>query len=268
MSSSHDEYDQTEAADRMLYRDNHRITAGASAYHQLDPAEITMRLEEFDPIEHAASELWALREEIFSGFIEYIFADGPDPGDVRMRIEGFLKSFSPDLVERIKGPEQWTATEKISGVLSKYQVKLSEVALHHSEKATLFRWNSELERESDFENVRKMLVELVKLMVSQGKHWRNLTSVAYCIAKALRPSLIAGMSLHDIAILSGDKGGRATPQNRVKRLYNDRVAGAGFKACHVHFQKSSEVIEKYSKAQMGNHNRRKNKRKPAKKTKP
>jgi len=70
--------------------------------------------------------------------------------------------------------------------------------------------------------------------------------------------------LEDIAVLSGDAGGRATPQNRTKRLFNNRVKAAGFKACHVHFQKSPETIEKYRRAQMGNSNRSKNKR--AKKT--
>lgn len=101
MSGHNDDYDPIAAADRSLFRDSPRITAGASAYHALDPSEIAMRLEEFDPLAHAASERWALRNEIFSGFIEYCFADGPDPVEVRKRIDGFFQSFHPDLADRI-----------------------------------------------------------------------------------------------------------------------------------------------------------------------
>jgi hypothetical protein len=258
---SHDDYDPTAAADRILFRESHRLTAGASAYHQLDPSEIAMRLEEFDPHAHAVSERWALRNEIFSGFVEYVFADGPAPSEVRARIEGFFRSFHPDLAERIHGPLQWITPEAVAEVLRKHQVKLAAVADAHRSRGSLHRWNTELEAEIDFESVREMLVELVKFMASEGKDWRRITAVAYCIAKALRPSLIAGMSLHDIALLSGDEGGRATPQNRIKRLFNDRVEAAGFKAIHVHFQKSAAVIEKYRAAQMGNSNRRKSVRK-------
>lgn len=256
MSGPDDDYDPIAAADRSLFRDSGRLTAGASAYHALDPREIAMRLEEFDPLEHAASERWALRDEIFSGFVEYVFADGAEPRLVRSRIEGFFQSFHPELCEKIKGPVEWVSRDRVAVVLGKYSAKLEEVRDSHRSRGSLSRWNDELEREIDFETVREMLVELVKLMASEGHDWRRVTSVAYCIAKALRPSLIAGMSLEDIALLSGDEGGRATPQHRIKRLFNNRVRDAGFKGCQVHFQKSAAVIEKYRTAQLGNQNRR------------
>lgn len=253
--STHDDYDATAAADRLLFRESHRLTAGASAFHQLDPAEIVMRMEDFDPREHAVSERWALRNEIFAGFVEYVFADGPAPAAVLARIEGFFRSFHPDLADSIQGERVWISEEQAADVLLKHSEKLEAVAEAHRERGSLHRWNAELEAEIDIEAVREMLVELVKFMASEGRDWRRITGVAYCIAKALRPSLIAGMSLHDIAILSGDEGGRATPQNRIKRLFSDRVQAAGFKSRHVHFQKSASVIEKYRAAQKGNENR-------------
>lgn len=259
---SHHDYDQAETTDRILFRENSRLTTGCGAFHQLDPSEITMRMEEFDPHAHAASERWALRNEIFSGFVEYVFADGPAPSAVRSRIEGFFNSFHPDLAEKIHGPHQWITPDNVANVLRKHQTKLQAVADTHRSRGSLSRWHSELETEIDFESVREMLVELVKLMASEGHTWRHVTAVAYCVAKALRPSLIAGMSLDDISRLSGDEGGRATPQNRTKRIFNDRVQAAGFKAIHVHYQKSAEAIEKYREAQMGNSNRRRSKRKP------
>jgi hypothetical protein len=251
----HDDYDPIAAADRSLYRESNRLTAGASAYHALDPSEIAMRIEEFDPAEHAKTERWALRNEIFSGFVEYVFADGPHPFQVRERIQGFFESFHPDLAAKIAGPLEWVSEPIVAGVLEKHSAKLAAVRDAHRSRGSLSRWNDEMEQEIDFETVREMLVELVKFMASEGQDWRRITSVAYCIAKALRPSLIAGMSLADIALLSGDEGGRATPQHRIKRLFNNRVEAAGFKAFHVHFQKSSEVIKKYQTAQLGNHNR-------------
>jgi hypothetical protein len=256
MSGPDDDYDPIAAADRSLYRDASRLTAGAAAYHALDPSEIAMRLEEYDPLAHAASERWALRNEIFSGFIEYCFADGPDPAEVRARIAGFIDSFCPDLIETIRGPVEWVSPQVVAAVLGKHTLKLAAVRDSHRSRGSLSGWNAEMQREIDLETVRGMLVELVKFISSEGNDWRRITSVAYCIAKALRPSLIAGMSLADIALLSGDEGGRATPQHRIKRLFNNRVEAAGFKGCHVHFQKSSAVIEKYRDAQIGNKNRR------------
>lgn len=255
--ASHDDYDQSAAADRMLFREASRLTVGASAYHQLDPSEIAMQLEEYDEMDHAECERFALRNEIFSGFAEYIFADGPAPCDVRERLEGFFRSFHPDLCDKIKGPHKWCPPEIVASVLRKYQVKLAAVASAARSRGSLFNWSRELDREIDFEGVRQTLVGLVEFMASEGHTWRHLTAVAYCVAKALRPSLIAGMSLHDIAILSGDEGGRATPSDRGKRLFNRRLEKAGFKGCWTHYQKSPEVTEKYREAQMGNHNRQK-----------
>jgi hypothetical protein len=265
--ASNDDYDATAAADRHLFREGHRVTAGASAYHQLDPSEIAMRLEEYDPLKHAVSERWALRNEIFSGFVEYVFADGPAPGDVRERIEGFFRSFHPLLADKIRGPLVWTDRDAVAAVLRKHHAKLTAVAAAHRSRGSLSGWHAELETEIDIESVREMLVELVKFMASEGNDWRRITAVAYCIAKALRPALIAGMSLHDIAILSGDDGGRATPQNRIKRLFNDRVEAAGFKGIHVHFQKSATAIRRMSEAQLGNNNRAKKNPTLRKKTK-
>lgn len=257
---SYDDYDQAAAADRLLYRENSRITAGAAAFHQLDPSEIAMQIEEYSPREHAASERSALRNEIFCGFAEYLFAEGPAPQQVLARIEGFFESFHPDLYDAVTGPRTWCSEATTREVLQKYQHQLAAVAAASRSRGALSTWSASLASELDFEFVRETLVGLVKFMASEGLQRRNLVAVAYCIAKALRPSLIAGMSLHDIALLSGDEGGRATPCDRIRRLYNRRLAAAGNKACSVHFQKSAATVTKYAAAQLGNKNRTKSKR--------
>ena len=217
-----------------------------------------MRMEEYEE-HHAATERTALRDEIFAGFAEYLFADGPAPRPVLARIEGLLASFAPDLAERIHGPAEWVTDSAVAKVLCKYAPKLAAVAGDARGRGALSTWNRELERERDLEFVRETLSALASLLASEGLARRHLVAVAYCLAKALRPVLIAGMSLHDIAILSGDEGGRATPCDRGKRLYSRRLAAAGFRSCQTHYQKSTAATAAYSEAQIGNSNRSKSK---------
>jgi hypothetical protein len=268
---SSDAHEDPEAVDRLLLKHVQRDVFGATAFHGLDPAQMCMALEEFDGEDHASTERSALRCEIFAGFVEYLFADGPEPECVRSRIEGFFNSFHPGLAGQIKGDRDWVDPERVSQVLRKkqYAAHLRAKEEAATSRGALSTWVRDLEAEFDLECVWETIVALIGFMVSEGKSWRTVTSVAYCIAKALRPAVLAGMSLHDIAILSGDEGGRATPCNRTKRLVSRRLAAAGAKATHVHFQKSPETVKKYSAAQMGNDNRaQKNpKRKPSKKPK-
>lgn len=219
-----------------------------------------MALEEMDGEDHATRERSALRSEIFSGFVEYLFADGPEPECVRARIEGFFKSFHPKLAASIKGPREWVDPETVRGVLTKakYAAHLRAEKDAAKSRGALSTWIRELEAEFDLDCVWETLVALIGFMVSEGKTWRIVTAVAYCIAKSLRPNLLAGMSLEDIATLSGDEG-RATPSHRGKRLISRRLKQAGAKATHTHYQKSPEAVEKYRAAQMGNQNRAKKK---------
>ena len=249
-------YDGAAAADGCLYRESQTMTAGADAYHQRDPAAMAMELEEADPVRQAAHEKWALRTEIFSGFLEYVFSDGPCPAEVRARLEGFFRSYDPELARRIRGAREWITPAAAAAVLAKHQPKLAAEAQAKQGNGGLYAWNAQMERELDGAGVGEMLAALARFMVADGPDWRRITAVAYALAKALRPALIAGMSLHDLALLCGDKG-RATPQKRIKRIFCERVEAAGHDGIHVHFQKSATVAEKYRVAQLGNHNRRK-----------
>jgi hypothetical protein len=242
--------------DRSVFRESNRITAGASAFHALDPSELVMQMEEAnaDPLILAGREREALRVEVFSGLAEYLFADGPAPNEVRERIEGFLISFQPEIAITIKGDKRWVDDAEVAAVLKKYQHELAEVKAAARSRGALSTWARELDREVDLEFIREVIVKLIAYLLSQGRRWKTLTAVAYCLAKSLRPHLIAGMSLEDIAVLSGDSG-RATAGHRAKRLYTWLVEAAGARACHVHFQKSAETVEKYSRAQLGNRNR-------------
>ena len=245
--------------DRALYRDHCRITAGAAAFHAMDPSEMVMRLEEAaaDPASHALHEREVLRAEVFSGFAEYLFAEGPDPREVRRRVEGLLKSFLPELAAKIKGPVEWVAAPLIEQIVIKHSAKINEaLAAASPHSGNLSTWCRMLEAEVDFEFIETTIASLVRLLVSEGSTWRLVTSTAFCLAKALRPHLIADMSLEDIARLSGDLGGRATPSDRIKRLYNLRLEAAGAKGSFAHFQKSASAVAAMTAAQKGNTNRR------------
>lgn len=257
--------------DRALYREHTRITAGVSAFHSQDPAEIVMRLEEAaaDPTSLAVHEREVLRAEVFSGFTEYLFAEGPDPREVRRRVEGLLRSFLPELAAKIKGPVEWVAAPLIEQVICKHSAKIgASLSAASPNSGSLALWYRTLETEVDFEFIETTIVSLVRLLTAEGLTWRQVTSTAFCLAKALRPQLIADMSLEDIARLSGDLGGRATPSDRIKRLYNRRVEAAGAKGSFVHFQKSASAVAAMTAAQKGNTNRRrsiKQRRKPVRK---
>jgi hypothetical protein len=249
--------------DRAVYREHARMTAGASAFHCLDPSEMVMRLEEAaaDPASLAIHEREVLRAEVFSGFAEYLFAEGPDPREVRRRVEGLFLSFIPELAAKLKGPREWVADALVERVLAKHAAKLDaarDAASPHS--GALSTWVRSLRREVDFEFIETTIAALVRLLTAEGATWRLVTSTAFCLAKALRPQLIADMSLEDIARLSGDLGGRATPSDRIKRLYNRRLEAAGAKGSFVHFQKSASAVAAMTAAQKGNRNRRRAKR--------
>ncbi|MEO5712589.1 MAG: hypothetical protein ABIT37_03800 [Luteolibacter sp.] len=245
-----------ERLDRALYRNVQRDVFGASAFHGLNPAQMCETLDEFDGEDHAASTRSALRCEIFAGFIEYLFADGPSPAAVQARIEGFFASFHPDLAAAIKGEREWVSAGVVEKILKlpAYAAHLRTEADAATSRGALSVWVADLETEFDQACVWETLHALIRFMVSEGKSWRIVTAVAYCLAKGLRPNVLAGMSLHHIAILSGDKG-RATPSNRGKRLISRRLSDAGAKATHMPYQKSPDAVKKYAAAQLGNKNR-------------
>jgi hypothetical protein len=245
--------------DRAALRYAERDTYGSAAMHGLDPAEICARIEEraINPLAGMREERSHLRNEVLAGFIEYVFCDGPEPEAVRQRIAGFIESFSEETAAAIGGPERWVSPNIVRRVLRKreYRAKLAELSRARRE-GNLSAWWRELEAERDRECVCGTIVAIVEYITCQGKTWKAIVATAYVLAKSFHPHLIAGMSLEDIAVLSGD-GGRATPSLRVKRLINQRLAAAGAKACGVNFQKSASAIASYAEAQKGNTNRRK-----------
>lgn len=245
------------ALDRAALRYAERDTYGSAALHGLDPAEIVARLEErsLDPMAGLREERASLRNEVLAGFIEYAFCDGPEPDCIRRRIAGFIESFSPETACAIKGPDQWVADDRVRKVLRKPQYRAKLACLREARReGSLSAWWRELETETDVECVRATIVAIVEYITCQGKTWKSIVASAYAIAKSFHPHLLAGMSLEDIAVLSGDAG-RATPSHRVRRLINKKLADAGAKATSVPFQKSASAIKAYAKAQKGNSNR-------------
>lgn len=254
------------ALDRAALRYAERDTYGSAAMHGLDPAEIVARIEEraLDPMAGRREERMHLRNEVLAGFIEYSFCDGPSPDLVRRRIAGFIESFSPETTDRIKGPKTWVLPNKVHAVLRKpaYRAKLAALQDARHE-GNLSAWWRELEAEIDTECVKSTIVAIIEFICRQGHNWKAIVASAYIIAKSYHPHLLAGMSLDDIATLSGDSG-RATPSHRAKRLVTRTLEEGGCKATAVPFQKSATACQSYAAAQKGNHNRaaKKNRKTP------
>lgn len=258
---------------RLRHAQNH-MTGGGSALWGMDPAEICARMEE-ESTEHAQREREALRDEIFNGLMEYLFADGPEPWSVSARARAYLAavadhhpsvpvalflSLKYQAMSNAGEDDFWVEKEKVETALQTYGERFREIRAHLTGKAPLSAWFADLRSEADSETVWDTLRFLSLILFSQGHSSRQITAAAYCLAKTLKPHLIASMSLHTIAILSGDEGGRATPQARCKRIYTLLLEEAGARATRYHHQKSTAHSERCRAAQMGNSNRNKNTR--------
>lgn len=246
--------DRMAAAEREMATGGDRLTAGATALHALSPAELAMLADDApDAAGSAAEERMALRDEVFAGFMEYLFGDGPEPGAVRVRIAGIMGSLAAETAERMHGPEEWSDAAAVGRVLRRHESRLATDGARGRAKLSVWLW--ELAAEDDQECVSSTILHLLGLLVSEGTLWRSAVAMAFALAKALRPQLIGDMSLADIAVLCGD-GGRATPSARGKRLYNARLAGGGAKGSSAPYQKREGTVRKYRDAQQGNKNRR------------
>jgi hypothetical protein len=210
--------------------------------------------DEEDAGERAEAERYALRDEIFAGFMEYLFADGPEPSAVRARIAGIMGDLSETVAVRMHGPETWADAAVVAAVLRRHHGRL--IHAEGRSRARLSVWLGDLARERDQEVVTGTLARLLALLVCEGCTWRAAVAQAFALAKALRPQLIGGMPLSDMARLCGDAG-RATPCARVKRLYNARLAASGAKGTQAPYQKSAGAAAQYAAAQAGNSNRSK-----------
>lgn len=107
--------------------------------------------------------------------------------------------------------------------------------------------------------------KLLEYFFSEGPEPLALLRRMYAVAKAVRPHLLADMSLEDIALLSGD-GGRATVSARIGRVYNLFIEQRGGGKVKAAFQKSATACGKYSEVQKGNKNRKIGAMKAARKT--
>lgn len=245
-----------DAMDRLAAREEERLTAGMDALHGMDPSEALMFAEEDEAAQRLMRERHALQCEIFHGLLDYLFADGPGPIEVRERMEGLLRAFAPTMLPAMTGPTEWADPEAVRDVLRRKAPEARRMMEVAAGRGELSRWVIVLEREEDELTVARTLAELIRYLMSEGARWKAMVAVAYCMAKALRPELIYGMSLEDVARLSGDQGGRATPSARIRRLYNARLTAAGLFASTASFQKGEAACRKYAEAQRGNTNRK------------
>lgn len=269
--------DPSDTTDARLRHGRNHMTGGGAALWERDPAAMLIEKEAIagiDPEGETARqrERQALRDEIFNTLLGYLLADGPEPWHVSARSRAFLcgvLDFHPDRTATlaiyqsyqrlIHCPDDdfWKTAQEVSQALKPYATEFRAILADLRGTAPLSTWFAALNEEHDFATVHDTLRFLALLLFSQGHRPRNITATAYCLAKIFQPWLLGSMSLHTIAILSGDSG-RATPMERCKRVYTHLAEEAGARATRFHHQKTASTAEKCRAAQLGNSNRNKN----------
>lgn len=100
-----------------------------------------------------------------------------------------------------------------------------------------------------------VLNRLLDYLASDGPHPGCVLRRYFAVAKALqREDLLCGMTLHELGLMFGET--RAAQSWRVKKIFSGYLKGRGAKGFKARFQKSEAAREAYSRAQLGNTNRR------------
>lgn len=243
------EHDESEVIDWQLGRDLERITSGAASHHRAkQPDEEAMEHEEGGSSPAEARD--ALREELFAYTCDYTLGAGLHPEKIREKIEAMMRRFDPETLMRMRGSKRWWDEQSLMEMLDRYEGKVDS-----PQYGMLFEVSRKIKEEQDERFVYQSYRGLCGYWTMDGYEWRKAVCAHLVMVKALRPGLIGGMSLEDIAVICGDKG-KATVSARAKRLISKRLEAMGMRATYAHYQKSAEAVESYRAAQMGNTNRR------------
>lgn len=243
------QHNEMEVIDWQVNREIDHMTSGAASHHRCrQPDELAMDHEEGGEGLVAARD--ALREEIFSGTCDFTLGAGLHPREIRSRIESVMRRFDVQSFLKMRGALVWWDEKVLMGKIDGYAQKLETPRF-----GMLFSLSKKIREERDQAFVHQSFRGLCGFWTMDGYEWRKAVCAHLVMVKALRPELIGGMSLEDIAVICGDKG-KATVSARAKRLFNKRLESMGMHGTFVHYQKSPEAVESYRAAQMGNSNRK------------
>lgn len=148
-------------------------------------------------------------------------------------------------------------------VMRKHADRLYQVDVHTPLDA-LLRAEEQAEglSESEEQAVRvETFINTLDFIYSDGPEPLRLVRRILVLAKAIKPELLGGMSMEDIAILSDDSG-RATVSARLERVYTRFLKEQGARVTKSRCQKKE--TESYREAQKGNTNRKGTGKKQAK----
>lgn len=114
--------------------------------------------------------------------------------------------------------------------------------------------------EINWEERTRGMVAMLDYFFADGPHPLLVVRRIFAIVKAVRPKLIFGMSLRQLAVLCDDgrgpfSDGRATQSARIKRLFEEPIAKAGMRGTKASFQKTEAATAKYAARAKGNQNR-------------
>lgn len=95
--------------------------------------------------------------------------------------------------------------------------------------------------------------ELLAYFFQRGPHPAHVMQLVYAVAKALRPDLIAHMTVRDLAKMFADTP--AAWSWRIEQCVSKLIAKAGMRGVRLPFQKTDSARASYRAAQQGNTNR-------------
>lgn len=105
------------------------------------------------------------------------------------------------------------------------------------------------------EERRETLGVLLRYFFADGPHPGAVVRRLFAVAKAVAPELIVDMTVEELGLMFGET--KAAQSWRIKKIFSNYQRDRGVKGFKAAFQKSEHSTAAFSRAQRGNHNRRK-----------
>jgi len=230
-------------------------TNGIQSLHFQSPDDAAMAREEHNEDDERASEI-EMQVEAMRRFIGYLFGDALPKKlcYATRRLYSVAREFYPHLLIGVSSD----CMESI------YEGALSDDGVSARRCDSIAQLLSQAGDDGRGYEVRDETVgRLMCFIFSDDRPSQPAYAMrrVYALAKSFCSHAINGMSLHDIGKTFGEgdnRGNRARWSARIKVLVIKTVAESGAVA-HMKYQKSASTCRKYSAAQRGNQNRRKQK---------
>ena len=109
--------------------------------------------------------------------------------------------------------------------------------------------------EDEQDERRETLGVLLRYFFADGPHPGAVVRRVFAVGKAVAPELIVDMTVEELGLMFGET--KAAQSWRIEKIFSNYQRERGVKGFKAGFQKSEHTSAAFSRAQRGNHNRRK-----------